>query len=57
MGAWQFDAVAGRTFADADPLRVVCAWCKKTMSDGREPTSHGMCAKCSTWIEKKERAS
>jgi hypothetical protein len=27
-------------------MRTVCAWCKKVMSDGPPPTSHGMCKQC-----------
>ena len=28
------------------PLRIVCAWCQKVLSVGREPTSHSMCPGC-----------
>jgi hypothetical protein len=28
------------------PLRVDCAWCNATMSPGREPVTHGICAEC-----------
>lgn len=28
------------------PQRIVCAWCQKTMQDGREPVSHGICPEC-----------
>ena len=30
----------------AKPLRVVCAWCKREMSPGVAPTSHGLCKDC-----------
>lgn len=27
-------------------MKVVCAYCKKVILDGHEPTSHGICPKC-----------
>ena len=30
----------------ATRLKVVCAWCGKTMHDGVEPVSHGICRSC-----------
>lgn len=30
----------------ATRLKVVCAWCGKTMHDGVEPVSHGICRPC-----------
>jgi hypothetical protein len=26
--------------------RIVCAWCKRVLSEGSEPTSHGICDEC-----------
>ena len=28
--------------------RVVCAWCKRILSEGLEPVSHGICGCCQT---------
>jgi hypothetical protein len=28
------------------PHRVICAWCSRLISDGREPISHGICGAC-----------
>jgi hypothetical protein len=28
------------------PLKVICAWCGKTMKEGSEPASHGICPDC-----------
>jgi len=28
------------------PLRLICAWCKRVMREGPEPTSHGICPAC-----------
>lgn len=27
-------------------IKVVCAWCKKTLVEGDEPISHGICPDC-----------
>lgn len=27
-------------------MRVVCAWCRKIIKEGEEPTSHGCCPEC-----------
>jgi rRNA maturation endonuclease Nob1 len=27
-------------------LKLVCAWCGKTMREGDEPASHGICEVC-----------
>ena len=27
-------------------LRIICAWCRTILAEGREPASHGICAPC-----------
>jgi uncharacterized CHY-type Zn-finger protein len=34
------------------PHKVVCAWCKKVLSEGREPISHGICPECKAEMKK-----
>ena len=31
---------------DVIASRIVCAWCKSLVSDGVDPTSHGICSEC-----------
>jgi DNA-directed RNA polymerase subunit RPC12/RpoP len=31
---------------DADTMRVVCSWCKKTLKEGTGETSHSACPRC-----------
>ena len=31
-------------------LRVVCAWHGGTISEGREPTTHGICEACASYV-------
>lgn len=32
-------------------LTTVCAWCKRTITEGPEPVSHGICPECAATIE------
>ena len=36
------------------PARRVCAWCRKVMTEGTEPTTHGICAACEAKIRREE---
>jgi hypothetical protein len=27
-------------------MKLICAWCKKILREGSEPTSHGICPEC-----------
>jgi CRISPR/Cas system-associated protein Cas10 (large subunit of type III CRISPR-Cas system) len=38
--------------ADALLMRIVCAWCKREVRAGAEPTSHGICDACKVEVEK-----
>lgn len=47
-------------------MKIVCAYCKKVILDGPEPTSHGICPKClkqelkkleEVWDEKERKES
>lgn len=31
---------------EPEPMRVVCAWCKRVIREGSEPVSHGICSSC-----------
>lgn len=31
-----------------NPIKAVCAYCGKTMRDGGEPVTHGICEPCMT---------
>lgn len=34
-------------------LRRVCAWCELVISEGAEPTSHGICTTCADTFREK----
>ena len=36
----------GRHSPSGDSPAVVCAWCARTIRDGAQPPSHGMCPAC-----------
>jgi hypothetical protein len=52
MDATLHDQTAGRlgvavdTGHDQATAKVVCAWCRKTIRDGSEPVTHGICEGC-----------
>lgn len=33
--------------------KVVCAWCGKTLVEGLQPTSHGICHRCERDFERR----
>lgn len=39
-----------------EQLKVICAWCGKTIRKGRGPISHGMCPKCERTMEEELNA-
>ncbi len=47
---------APRVCAVTDPIKVVCAWCRATITEGREPVSHGICPSCEAKHFPKESA-
>ncbi len=32
-------------------MKIVCAWCGKTLQEGKEPVSHGICADCAKTLK------
>lgn len=40
---------------EATGIKVICAWCKKTMKDGSTPASHGICPRCRKGLEAEYR--
>ena len=34
--------------------RLICGWCKATLRDGTEPTSHGICPSCASQLRDEE---
>jgi hypothetical protein len=41
-----------RIFQLVAPLKTICAWCRRTMSDGPSgPVSHGLCGACAEQLE------
>lgn len=48
---WWWKHVAERLEAMPDQLlRQECAWCRKELRAGVEPTSHGICTECSVAV-------
>ncbi len=33
-----------------DGIKRICAWCQKTMAEGREPASHTICPDCAEGV-------